>query len=168
MTFYKRIKKDEGIKYFPLIGTVFISNDKDLWANPFQNRDLRLRCFLKVIDFRTMEIFFHLTKDEVNKKTEITSFPCKTYFSGAYNQVNVCQMRAFGELHLLTDSADINKFIDELKVDLEKRTNDTKVSSMYQVKTEEKIKALEIVSKNDGMFFKFIPISYASHMYERG
>ncbi len=165
---YKRIKKKEGIKFFPLIGTVFVSNNKDLWANPFENRDLRPRCFFKISDEETMEIFFHLTKDERNKKTEIAVFPCKTYFLGAYNQINVCQMRAFGTLYLLSKSEDIRKFKDELRADLEKRTNDTNVSSMNQVTTKEKLKALDVVSKDEGMFFKFIPTSYAYHMYERG
>lgn len=168
MSFYKEIENEEGIKFFPHIGTIFISDKEDLWANPFQNKDLRVRCFFKIIDEKTMEIFFHLTKDECSTEIEVTTFPCKTYFSGAYNQVNVCQMRALGELHLLTENSDIDKFKSELKVDLDKRTNDTKVSSMYQVTTKEKEEALEIVSKNEGMFFRFVPISYASHMYERG
>jgi hypothetical protein len=167
MSSYKEIENEEGIEYFPYIGTVFISNREDLWANPFQNRELRRRCFLKIIDEKTMEIFFHLTKNEF-KNTEIETLPCKTYFSGAFNQINVCQMRAFGELHLLTDNSDIDNFVNELKADLEKRTNNTKVSSMYQLTTQEKLNALKIVSENDGMFFKFIPISYASHWYERG
>jgi len=166
MSFYKEIENEEGIKFFPNIGTIFISDKEDLWANPFENRDLRRRCFFKIIDEKTMEIFFHLTEDEF-KETEII-FPCKTYFSGAYNQINVCQMRAFGELHLITENSDIDKFKNELKVDLDKRTNNTKISSMYQVTTKEKEEALEIVLKNKGMFFKFVPISYASHMYERG
>ena len=167
MSFYKEIENEEGIKYFPYIGTVFVSDREDLWANPFENRDLRRRCFLKIIDEKNMEIFFHLTKDEF-KNTGIETLSCKTYFSGAYNQINVCQMRAFGELHLLTDSSDIDKFKNELRADLKKRTNDTKVSSMHQVTTQEKLNALEIVSKNSGMFLRFVPLSYASHMYERG
>jgi hypothetical protein len=168
MSFYKEIENEEGIKCFPYIGTVFVSNKEDLWANPFQNSELRRRCFFRIIDEKTMEIFFHLTKDEFNKETTVTTFPYKTYFSGAYNQINVCQMRAFGELHLLTQSSDIDKFKNELEADLKKRTNNTKVSSMNQVTTKEKKDALEIVSKNEGMFFRFVPLSYAFHTYERG
>ena len=168
MSSYKEIENEEGIKYFPYIGTVFISDREDLWANPFQNRDLRRRCFLKIIDEKTMEIFFHLTKEEYKEEIKIKNLPRQTYFSGAFNQMNVCQMRAFGELHLLTESSDIDRFINDLKIDLKKRTNNTKVTSSNSVTTEEKLKALEIVSKNDGMFFKFVPISYASHWYERG
>jgi hypothetical protein len=165
---YTRIKKEEGVKCFPHIGSIFVSDDKDLWANPFENTELRHRCFFEIKDSRTMEIFFHLTQNECNNKTSITTFPCKTYFSGAYNQINVCQMRAFGELILITEPADIEAFREKLTIDLKNRTNDTNVSSMNEVTTEEKLKALEITSKDDGMFFKFIPKSYASHMYERG
>lgn len=165
---YERINKAEGVECFPKIGSIFVSNDKDLWANPFENTKLRHRCFFEKIDDRTMKIFFHLTKDELNKKTSITSFPCKTYFSGAYNQVNVCQMRAFGELYQITEPADIVTFKEKLMIDLKNRTNDTNVSSMNEVTTEEKQNALKIISENDGLFFKFIPISYAYHIYERG
>ena len=166
MSFYEEISNKEGIKFFPLIGTIFVSDDEDLWANPFQNRELRPRCFFKIIDKNTMEIFFHLTKNEF-KRTKIETLPCHTYFSGAYNQINVCQMRAFGELYLLTEAPDVDKFKNELVVDLDKRTNNTKVSSMNQVTTQEKNVALEVVS-HGGMFFKFVPISYAKHTYERG
>lgn len=165
---YEKLSKKEGIESFHFIGTVFISKNKELWANPFENRELRARCFLKVINEETMEIFFHLTNDEVAKKTELKKFPCKTYFFGAYNQVNVCQMRAFGELQLLSDATDIQKFKNELSTDLDARTNDTNVSSMYQVNTEQKQKALKTISETPGMFFKFIPKSYAYHVYERG
>jgi len=164
---YQELSNEEGIKCFFYIGTAFISNNENLWINSFQNRNLRLRCFFNVIDEKTMEIFFHLTKDEFNRM-EIESPPCKTYFFGAYNQINVCQMRAFGELNLITESLGIEKFKKELQKDLNRRTNDTKTSSMYQVTTEEKLEALEIVSNNEGLFFKFIPISYAYHCYERG
>ena len=165
---YKRISKEKGIEFFPKIGSLFISDNKDLWANPFQNTELRARCFFKVIKKGVMEIFFYLTKEEVNKKTELETFPCQVYFSGAYNQVNVCQMRAYGELQLISDATDIENFKKELSADLETRTNDTKVSYMYEVTTEQKQKALKIVSEQPGMFFKFIPKLYASHMYERG
>ena len=39
---------------------------------------------------------------------------------------------------------------------------------MNEVKSSEKMKALDIVSKDGGMFFKFIPIAYAYNVYERG
>jgi len=41
----QKLTNKDAIEHFSFIRTVFLSQKEDLWANPFENREIKYRCF---------------------------------------------------------------------------------------------------------------------------
>ena len=74
----QKLTNKEGVEHFSFLRTFFLSQEPDLWANPFQNRQIKYRCFLKVNESREKVIIYlclnNKSKDDKNILDEIARY----------------------------------------------------------------------------------------------
>jgi hypothetical protein len=161
---YKELEKEKALMFLPQIWTVFLSKDPNLFAEPFSNRRLRHRClFEKSKDKIT--VYFYLNPEDI-KFVDLESMTSseKIYFYGAFNHINIFQVRAFGEVSkVVGEKKDqiINLMIKRLKG---KKTNDP-----VSLKLERKEKSKTLISlKEKRTLYALTPDSYAYRVHEKG
>lgn len=162
---FKELTKEEGINEIPYIWTVFLSMENDLWANPFQNRKMRHRCLFVKNDTGNLDIYIHLSEKEISQLPEVP-LPEKVYFYGAYNQLNVIQIRAYGVLREVLESAERRLYEEKMLAWLEENIIKDNCHHGYQPDAKEKENAVK--NLKEGKVFHFVPENYAYHHYERG
>jgi len=166
MGYQKIINPKEGWNYLSLIWTIFLSEEPDLFAEPFSNRHLRYRClFVKEVN----NIYLYLTNEEIKSIKCLNPLPSKIYFYGAYNQIEVCQMRSYGTIKVVVDKR--RHMIIEL---MTRRLNGEQIISdnfcrnikdnLNDDGTQKSLKSLSL----EGKLYCFEPISYDFDLYERG
>ena len=110
-------------------------------------------------------LIFHLGFEKVDKFFLNLINSCsdlsKMYFYGAYNQVNVVQMRATGSIEncgLLTNIQDL----------MQRRLLGEEIGDKFQIKPEkeEVLHALKLLEKGTIVCFK--PVSFAYNSHETG
>ncbi|HWQ60506.1 MAG TPA: hypothetical protein VN420_05190 [Candidatus Fimivivens sp.] len=153
----------EGKKYFPKVWSLVpesLSNE-DLFINPFYGGDLR-----DCAEFQTGtgkdqvgEVVLFVDDEEIIRFFEQTA---ELYLYGAYNQVNVCQMRVRGTVKPEEDHAETERIRCRLKEVIRSRVG-KQVNGLERDEAEDRYVILE-----KGRPFRFSPISYAYDTYERG
>lgn len=162
---YKKLNEKEGWLYLSKIWTVFLSKDPDLWVNPFEHRDQRYRCL-----FMDSEkcIYLYLTSHEIVKTECLDVSSDGIFFSGAYNQINVCQMRSVATIESVGKyEKSYILFLIEKRLRGEKIPSDNFKKYFFDPNKEEKMKALKYL-RSDGILFCIKPSSFEYHTYERG
>ncbi len=156
----EKLTKKEGIKMLPLIWTIFLSQSEDLWAEPFSNRKMRYRCIFEKTNgiAEELKVYFHLSEKEL-----VSNMPESIYFYGAFNQINVHQVRSFGNVREMTDEEKEN-FIKLIKVRLTGKAIGDRLPAPMSFKESQEIPLLI----QSGKFYFFEPLEYAYHVYERG
>lgn len=161
---YKKLSKKRGLKLLSHIQSVFLTNDPELWVNPFENRGLRYRVLLNK---EQGLVYLYLTLQEISKIKTILSSQENLYFSGAFNQKTVYQIRTTGKINVAGD--DIKEKIILL---MERRLkgeriicdNLSKDSKPSRERQKESLDSLH----SDGVLYCFKPDLYEYHIYERG
>jgi hypothetical protein len=164
----KTLSKKEGIKTLSKIWTVFISQDENLWADPFSNRKLRHRCFFEKTNgiAERLSVYFHLGNNE--NPRYLSEYPdpinpAPIYFYGAFGQITVCQVRSSGTVRGMTEEEKTN-FINLMK----ERFAGKKIGDNLPIamKPNEIKEALQLL--RSGKFYCFNPVEYSYQIYERG
>jgi hypothetical protein len=166
----EQLSAKEGKKYLSKIWTIFFYKDENFFANPFDFRQLRQRCFFDKSGTISEDflVYFHLSDKELKDFPDLMPLPEKIYLYGAYNQITVCQMRSAGNIREMTES-EKNKFVQLM----EKRLSGHDIGDSF-MKTVPKQKMLnhEILQVIElmkfGKFYCFVPLDYAYDVYERG
>ena len=162
---YKELIKKEGWEKLSHIWTVFLTKNPDLWVNPFQNLELRFRSMF----FDTERcIYIYLTQEEIKRMKILETVPDEIFFSGAFNQVIVFQIRSFGKIKI----AEVSKkyyFLSLLKDRLNGKNIifDNFRKGSFNPDEKEKREALKSLN-SEGELYCFILSSYAEHIFERG
>lgn len=166
---YKNISKEEGKLYLPKIWNIDLTQENDLFITPFGNLERRYRTMFKE-ENRELVAYFHLNKEELNENSDLSAMPETIYMFGAYNQINVCQMRSYGKIREMTEE-EKNEFVKIIKgrFDGEKQTDPDSNYCRNSNGLDNKEKRAGLAAINsEGKFFRFDPISYGYHTYERG
>ena len=161
---YEEMTKEEGLVLLPKILTVFVSKDPELWANPFQNLEERHHCFFEKSESGMIAYFYLTLKKYKIYFLESLKNSEKFYLSGAFNYMEVCQVRAFGEVSEIVGDKK-NQMIDLMNKRLKGEETNDPIS--YSLSRDEKRDYL-IPSSEEGIMYSFKPESYAYHTYERG
>jgi len=158
------ISKEEGMKLLPLVWTIFLSQSDDLWAEPFSNRKLRYRCFFERTNgvSKKLTVYFHLTEEEANPKN-LPPIAKTVYLYGAFNQINVYQIKSFGNIREMDEEEKTN-FIELIKKRLTGQEISDKLTSAMSPRESEEARLLI----QSGKFYCFEPLEYAYNTYERG
>ena len=150
---------EEGRKFLPNTWSLFFKpfTEADFFVEPWENRELA-----DCADFRmdSDEVFFFVTDEgSINFLKEVKG---ELYLFGAYNQVNVCQMRARGHVALAEGHPETEQIRKNLRDRVESRVG-ARGHKLDEKEAEERYAILE-----NGLLFRFLCSSYAYSMYERG
>lgn len=137
-------------------------SEPDYFVEPWRNRALRDCALFELADDKEARMFAQDIYSFLQDSAIIdylSSVP-ETLVYGAYNQVNVCQMRAHGTVSRVSDAADI----DTRKQYLESGFESAKYRQRW--KSEELAERQKLLE--NGTLFRIRLTAYAYGMYERG
>lgn len=157
---YINLSVKEGRESFPKIWNLFFKPlaNGDFFVEPWSNRALR-DCAEFRLD-QSGEIFFFVDNEKLASFLKETTG--KLYLFGAYNQINVCQMRASGTVTFETGHPETEQIRKRLYKAIESRTR----VNINRLDEEEAEVRYSILKK--GLLFCFHINSYGYNTYERG
>jgi hypothetical protein len=165
---YKELSASDGIKYLPKIWTVLLTDDPEFNVQSFTFRELRLRCYFDFLNKEigdTVSVYFHLGTDELFKDMFPNLLPKEINFYGAYNQINVCQMKSHGYIQAMNDT-EKEKYLSLMQKRMSGiETGDEEFERNF-FGDGDYSKALKMLES--GNFFRFDPITFEHDSYERG
>jgi len=156
----------EGRKFMPNVWNLFFKplTEADFFVEPWENCELR-DCAdfqLGIGGDQPGEIFFFASDEKLIKFLSETLG--ELFLFGAYNQVNVCQMRAGGTVALAEGYPETEKIRKRLRDVIQHRAGEApRTRRLDKKEAEERFAILE-----NGQLFRFLVSSYAYSMYERG
>lgn len=159
----KKLTNKEGVSTLPLVWTIFVFTDKNYSVDPFSYRALRYRCFFDKLQGRLSEklmVYFHLSEGEQFNGYLPSSK--NVYFYGAFNQVDVHQVRSFGKVREMKEEERV-KFVKIIK----DRLNGKDVGDELPIKPHDAEKELVLTRLKTGTFYCFEPVSYELSTYQR-
>lgn len=162
MSRYKALDMHDGQKYFSCIWNLFLqplSND-NYFVEPWANVALR-ECATFEMGGGHLSMILCLSEESVLEHFAIT--PTEIYIYGAYNQIQVCQMRARGDVSIELPFAESKQHRATLLAALEQKML---ASDIGRPSLKEMREALALAK--GGRFFRFTPTKYALAGYERG
>lgn len=154
----------EGRKCLPNIQTLFFRTLKDesYFAEPWKNRK-----FADCAEFRlgngrdgSDEVFFFVSDEELTDFLKSASG--ELYLFGAYNQINVCQMRARGTVVFEDRHSEVDQIKARLRTKIKSRVGSF-FNKLDEAEAEDRYAIL-----NNGLLFCFRVEAYAYHAYQRG
>lgn len=154
----------EGRKFLPNVWNLFPKPlaDENFFVEPWKNCELR-----DCADFRLGtekdqigEVFFFVTDEKLIIFLKGTMG--ELYLFGAYNQINVCQMRARGTVTCEEGHPETEQIKKRLRDVIESRM-EASIHKLSKKEAEERYAIIE-----NGLLFCFRISSYAYSMYERG
>lgn len=161
---YEAMSAAEGRKFLPNVWNLFFKpvTEENFFVEPWKNCELGDCAEFRLGNGRegSDEVLFFVTDKELVDFLKKTSG--ELYLFGAYNQINVCQMRARGTVALEEGHPDVEQFKARLQADIASRVG-SMVSKLNQEEAEERYAIL-----NNGLLFCFRVSAYAYQMYERG
>jgi hypothetical protein len=161
---YIEMSPSEGRRFMPKIKNLIFKplTDENFFVEPWENRELGDCAEFRLSTGRNAsdEVLFFVSNSELvsflkNTKQEL-------YLFGAYNQINVCQMRARGTVTLEEKHPDSESIKARLRTAIESRVG-SMIDKLNEEQAEERYSIL-----NSGVLFRFQMSSYAYHQYERG
>lgn len=164
MTNYKVLSIPEGVKFIQYVCNLIFKpiNEEGFFVEPWENRELA-----DCVEFRLdqanglpTEILFFVDDEKLihfllNTKGQI-------YLFGAYNQVEVCQMRVKGTVTLEEDRPDIRIIRERLRAKISNKI----IKNTNEFSEKEVLDRFKIL--DHGKLFCFHPEEYAYDWYERG
>ena len=162
---YKKLSETKGWDLLSHIWTVFISKDSELWVNPFQSRSLRYLCLMNKAEHI---VYLYVDSKEIGKHEFVLSLDEDVFFSGAFNQVTVYQVRTRGKLAIVgNDTKEKVILLMEQRLRGKKIPYDNFRKYGNWLNEKEKTSALESLY-SEGILYSFKPSLYEYHIYERG
>lgn len=161
---YVELSMSEGREFFPKVLNLFPKplTDDDFYVEPWENRELADCAEFRLgsgTDGSDEVLFFVSDPPMIDFLSKSTG---DIYLFGAYNQINVCQMRARGNVTLVESDSDAQQIKARLHAAIEKR-----VGALFNgLDTQEAAERYALLS--EGSLFRFRITTYATHMYERG
>lgn len=161
---YKKISQTEGRRLLSLIWTINLCQDADYFVNPFSNRRLRYRSIIRKIppSGEKILVYFHLSPQE--GFPDLNPLPKTIYLYGAFNQINVYQVRCRGNIREMKPNEQ-KSFIRNVLARLIDH-QDIGDKLRYKPSVQEEIKEASLI--NEGKYYLFEPLEYALGSYERG
>jgi hypothetical protein len=152
---------EEGRKFLPNVWNLFFKpfSEANFFVEPWENCELA-----DCADFRmdSDEVFFFAADEGlINFLKEVRGELC---LFGAYNQINVCQMRARGHVALAEDHPEIEQIRKRLRDSIQHRSGETPRTR----RLDKKEAGARLAILENGLPFRFLISSYAYSMYERG
>ena len=161
---YKEMTIVEGRKFLPNVWNIIPKplTEENFFVEPWENREMRDCAEFRLGNGRngSDEVFFFVTDEELVRF--LKKSVGELYFFAAYNQINVCQMRARGTVMLEEDHPDVEKMKKSMRTDIKRRVSST-VSKLNKKEAEERFAIL-----SNGLLFCFQIKAYAYQTYERG
>lgn len=160
----EKLKHELGREMLQKIWTVFLTYRDNFFANPFSNRNLRLRCYFEKLEGISdkFTVYFHLTRQEKDGFACLSPTPKKIYLYGAFSQRNVWQIRSFGNLREM-NSAEVEKFVRIIT----RRLNGENVGDCLHPEPSENDRNEALAKIQNGSYYCFEPLDYAYHAYEK-
>jgi hypothetical protein len=164
MSRYEVLEAAEGVKYMPKVWNLHFKplNEDNYFVEPWKNTALAdcAEFRLSASNGGRSEVLFFV------KDPELVDFLARSqeelYMYGAYNQINVCQMRAKGSVAKLDTYPEADSIKQHLRDRIASRVG-AFVSKLSQDEANERYTILD-----QGQMFCFRPTEYAYGMYERG
>ena len=163
MSRYKGLDASEGAKFMPSVWNLHFKplGEDNYFVETWENRALA-----DCAEFRLgssserSEILFFVKDEELVRFLEQAQE--QMYLYGAYNQINVCQMRAKGSVAPLESHPDAEGIKQRLRAQIASRVG----SFVSKLSDDEASERYEIL--NGGKMFCFRPVEYAYSGFERG
>lgn len=161
MSRYTEMTAEEGRGFLPNVWNLFFKpfTEADFFVEPWENCELA-----DCADFRmdSDEVFFFVTDEGlINFLKEVKG---ELFLFGAYNQINVCQMRARGHVAFEEGHSETEQIRKRLHDAIQSRAGELpRTRRLDRKEAEERYAILE-----NGLLFRFLISSYAYSMYERG
>jgi len=164
MADYKELTLVDGTKFIQNVWNFFFkpTGDEAFFVEPWDNRELA-DCAEFRFDQMTgllTEILFFVSEEELIRF--LLSTRGQLYLFGAYNQVDVCQMRSLGIVTNEDSHSEASAIRERLRAKILKRITAT-VNKLDREEVQARLALLE-----NGRLFSFRPVNYAYAMYERG
>lgn len=161
---YTDMSTEEGREFLPKVWNLFFKplTREDFFVSPFGNHKFRDCAEFRLGSGGTQsdEIFFFINDEDLVQFLKETTG--ELYLFGAYNQVNVCQMRARGTVKFEGEHLETEEIKKRLADIVRSRIN-VSINKLDRDEVEERLKILR-----DGLLFSFHINSYAYSTYERG
>jgi hypothetical protein len=158
---YKPIGVEEGREFFPKVKNLIFKpkTEPDFFVEPWDFQDRR-----DCAEFRSGavkdEIFFFVSDDELIDF--LTKEGDDLYIFGAYNQVNVCQIRVRGKIRILQGYDEKDGIKLRLRKSIHQRIG-AEINGLTDQEAKERYAILEA-----GTLFYCQINAYAYNVYERG
>jgi hypothetical protein len=165
MSRYKELSVAVGEIYLPNIWNIFVKQpeETEYFVEIWENKALRECCQIQHGADVTFCLVFcgHIPEAEalLSGRRE-----AKAMLYGAYNQIDVCQMRASGTISHVYDPDEIVDIKDRLRRQVHQRRKSD--GSTAPMNDEEVAERLKIIASQP--MYRFVPESYAYAGYERG
>lgn len=164
MPTYQKLEKSEGPRYLKHIWNMHFKpiDDSAYFVQTGGNQEIadcaefQFGCGRDGSD----EIYFFVENPSLDDFLKRTSG--KLYLYGAYNQINVCQMRVLGSVTLETDNPEAASIRERSRDRIAERVGSI-VHKMTERETEERYRLIA-----NGQMFCFRCQEYAYETYERG
>lgn len=163
MSRYEVLTIAKGAKYMPKVWNFFFESidNGEFFVTPWAKKATEVAdCAEFRLSGSTPEILFFVLDEELARF--LSSTHEQLYLFGAYNQVNVCQMRAKGTVTLEEAHPETEAIRERLRSKISARVG----ACVSKLSEQEAEKRFEILDR--GKLFCFYPIEYAYAMYERG
>lgn len=160
---YIELNAAEGRRFLPKVKNLFFKPlvDENFFVEPWDNRELGDCAEWRLSGSRERpdQVLFFVCDKELIEFLKTTG---ELYLFGAYNQINVCQMRARGMAALEESQLDRKQITARLRAAIEGRVGHM-LDKLDQKEADERYRLLE-----EGTLFSFRISAYAYRMYERG
>ena len=164
MSKYTSMSAGEGRRFLSNIWNLFFKSltDGNFFVEPWENYELRDCAEFRPVDREGQldEILFFVVDEELARFLNETLG--EIYLFGAYNQINVCQMRASGTVALAEGHPETEQIKKRLHDAIKSRVG-ASIHKLDEKEAKERYASLE-----NGKLFRFLVSSYAYSMYERG
>ena len=164
MSSYKELKFADGTEFIQHVQNFFFKpiGEEEFFVEPWENRELA-DCaefrFSQTTGLLT-EILFFVCDEELVRFLLCTRE--QLYLFGAYNQVDVCQMRSLGIVTSEESHPEAYALRERLRAKILKKI----IAPAIRLNEEEAQVRFDLLEK--GKLFSFHPVNYAYAMYERG
>ena len=172
---YQSLTPFQGWRFIKKIWTIVVTHNTDYFVQPFSGRSRRLRCIFQEggIDSEP-DIFIHFTEAEestfrgnFDPEVDLKHGYHEIYLYGAYNQINVCQMKVLCLVREFEpESEESGRIIRQMISNLEKVTEENFTLTPPGEAKEQALKLLK--ADKSGKIFSLRPVHYEYDEYQRG
>jgi hypothetical protein len=164
MSMYKELAVVEGTKYMQLVWNFFFApiSEEEFFVQPWGNRELADCAEFQVDQKKGLLVGIMFFVSDKKLKSFLLNTQGDLYLFGAFNQINVCQMRSKG----IVTSEESHPKTEAIKKRLRAKILERTKTMISKLSEEEARIRFNILDR--GKLFCFHPENYAYATYERG